>query len=65
MLHTEVDSAFDGGGDVDVVVVSVFVLNMSGDYALPHDGVGGGDEAVGGKTATISSPVTMAVAMVL
>ena len=49
MLHTEVDGSFDGGGDVDIVVVSVFFLNMPGDNTLPHDGVGDGDEAVGGK----------------
>ena len=48
-MHAEVDGAFDGGGDVDVVAVRAFVLNMPSDYALPHDGGGGGDEAVGGK----------------
>lgn len=49
VLHAEVDGAFDGGDDVDIVAVSVFFLNMPGDYALPHDGVADGDEAVGGK----------------
>ena len=49
MLHAEVDGALDGRDDVDIVAVSVFFLNMPCDYALPHDGVAGGDEAVGGK----------------
>ena len=49
MLHAEVDGALDGGGDVDIVAVSVFFLNMSGDYALSHDGVADGDEAVGAE----------------
>lgn len=38
---------------------------MPGDYALPHDGVGDGMRRLVVKTATISSPVTTAVAMVL
>ena len=49
VLHAEVDGALDGRDDVDIVVVSVFFLNMPGDNTLPHDGVADGDEAVGGK----------------
>ena len=29
---------------------------MPGDYALPHDGVAGGDEAVGGKNGDHQQP---------
>ena len=54
VLHAEVDGALDGRDDVDIVVVSVFFLNMPCDYAL-----------LVVKTATISSPDTTAVAMVL
>ena len=56
MLHAEVDGSFDGRDDVDIVVVSVFFLNMPGDYALPHDGVGDGNEAVGAEYGDHQQP---------
>ena len=56
VLHTEVDGALNGAGDVDIVAVRAFVLNMPCDYALPHDGVAGGDEAVGGKNGDHQQP---------
>ena len=56
VLHAEVDGALDGRDDVDIVVVSVFFLNMPGDNTLPHDGVADGDEAVGGKNGDHQQP---------